>query len=203
MPRAPNCNAPFLLPQGQISPAKLAQSMDYGAVVCEIEGNFDDCMRLISELADEPSIYIANSINPFRIEGQKTVAFELLEQCDWRVPDHVVVPGGNMGNSSALGKGFDEMLRLGLNRSPAKNQRRSSRRLGAARAFVRQPETIRNLCGRSASSRNRASLRIRAHSPPPSKLALPFPGRKLCAPSCARTAASSPSPNRKSPTPKP
>jgi threonine synthase len=104
----------ILLPQGQISPAKLAQSMDYGAVICEIAGNFDDCMRLISELADVPSIYIANSINPFRIEGQKTVAFELLEQCGWRVPDHVVVPGGNMGNSSALGKGFDEMLRLGL-----------------------------------------------------------------------------------------
>jgi threonine synthase len=104
----------ILLPQGQISPAKLAQSMDYGAVVCEIAGNFDDCMRLISELSDVPSIYIANSINPFRIEGQKTVAFELLEQCGWRVPDHVVVPGGNMGNSSALGKGFDEMLRLGF-----------------------------------------------------------------------------------------
>jgi threonine synthase len=104
----------ILLPQGQISPAKLAQSMDYGAVVCEIAGNFDDCMRLISELGDVPFIYIANSINPFRIEGQKTVAFELLEQCGWRVPDHVVVPGGNMGTSSAFGKGFDEMLRLGL-----------------------------------------------------------------------------------------
>jgi threonine synthase len=104
----------ILLPQGQISPAKLAQSMDYGAIVCEIAGNFDDCMRLIGELADEPLIYIANSINPFRIEGQKTVAFEILRQCEWRVPDHVIVPGGNMGNSSALGKGFDEMLRLGL-----------------------------------------------------------------------------------------
>ena len=109
----------ILLPQGQISPAKLAQSMDYGATVCEIAGNFDDCMRLIGELADEPSIYIANSINPFRIEGQKTVAFEILQQCEWKVPDHVVVPGGNMGNSSALGKGLDEMLRLGLiNRLP-------------------------------------------------------------------------------------
>ncbi|MGA9485373.1 MAG: threonine synthase, partial [Candidatus Acidiferrales bacterium] len=104
----------ILLPQGQISHAKLAQSMDYGAIICEIAGNFDDCMRLIGELADEPSIYIANSINPFRIEGQKTVAFEILQQCEWQVPDHVVVPGGNMGNSSALGKGFDEMLRLGL-----------------------------------------------------------------------------------------
>ncbi len=71
-------------------------------------------MRLIQELGDDPSIYVANSINPFRIEGQKTVAFELMEQCLWQVPDHVVVPGGNMGNSSALGKGFQELLDLGL-----------------------------------------------------------------------------------------
>jgi threonine synthase len=104
----------ILLPFGQVSAAKLAQSMDYGAAIREIDGNFDDCMRLIQELASEPSIYVANSINPFRIEGQKTVAFEILEQCGWRVPDHVVVPGGNLGNSSALGKGFGEMKRLGL-----------------------------------------------------------------------------------------
>jgi threonine synthase len=104
----------ILLPRGQITSSKLAQSMDYGAVVCEIDGNFDDCMRLIREIAEDPAIYLANSINPFRIEGQKTVAFELIEQCEWRVPDHVVVPGGNMGNSSALGKGFEEMRQLGL-----------------------------------------------------------------------------------------
>jgi threonine synthase len=104
----------ILLPRGQITASKLAQSMDYGAIVCEIDGNFDDCMRLIQEIAEEPSIYLANSINPFRIEGQKTVAFELMEQCEWRVPDHVVVPGGNMGNSSAFGKGFEEMQRMGL-----------------------------------------------------------------------------------------
>jgi threonine synthase len=104
----------ILLPRGQITSSKLAQSMDYGAIVCEIDGNFDDCMRLIQEIADDPLIYLANSINPFRIEGQKTVAFELMEQCEWRVPDHVVVPGGNMGNSSALGKGFEEMRQMGL-----------------------------------------------------------------------------------------
>ena len=103
-----------LLPRGQISSGKLAQSLDYGALVCEIDGNFDDCMRLIQELGDDPSIYVANSINPFRIEGQKTVAFELMEQCLWQVPDHVVVPGGNMGNSTALGKGFQELLDLGM-----------------------------------------------------------------------------------------
>jgi threonine synthase len=106
--------AGILLPLGQISAAKLAQSMDYGAAIREIDGNFDDCMRLIQELGDDPSIYVANSINPFRIEGQKTVAFELMAQCGWKVPDHVVVPGGNLGNSSALGKGFEEMFALGL-----------------------------------------------------------------------------------------
>jgi threonine synthase len=106
--------AAILLPRGQVSSSKLAQSLDYGALVLEIEGNFDTCMRLVQELGDDPSIYVANSINPFRIEGQKTVAFELLEQCQWQVPDHVVVPGGNMGNSSALGKGFQEVLDLGL-----------------------------------------------------------------------------------------
>ena len=106
--------AAILLPHGQITAAKLAQSMDYGAVICELDGNFDDCMRLIQELGDDPSIYVANSINPFRIEGQKTVAFELMQQMAWNVPDHIVVPGGNMGNSSALGKGFEELLSLGL-----------------------------------------------------------------------------------------
>jgi threonine synthase len=104
----------ILVPYGQISAAKLAQSMDYGATICEIEGNFDDCMRLVQELGDDRSVYVANSINPFRIEGQKTVAFELMEQCAWRVPDHVVMPGGNLGNSSAFGKGFGELLKLGL-----------------------------------------------------------------------------------------
>jgi threonine synthase len=106
--------AAILLPRGQITSSKLAQSMDYGAAVREIEGNFDDCMRLIQELGDEPGVYVANSVNPFRIEGQKTVAFELMEQCGWRVPDHLVVPGGNLGNSSALGKGFSELRALGL-----------------------------------------------------------------------------------------
>jgi threonine synthase len=106
--------AAILLPRGQVSSSKLAQSLDYGALVFEIDGNFDACMRLVQEIGDDPSIYVANSINPFRIEGQKTVAFEIMEQRQWRVPDHVVVPGGNMGNSTALGKGFQEMLDLRL-----------------------------------------------------------------------------------------
>jgi threonine synthase len=104
----------ILVPRGQVSHAKLAQSLDYGAAVLELDGNFDDAMRLIREITEEESIYLVNSINPFRIEGQKTVATELLHQRDWRVPDHVVVPGGNLGNSSALGKGFRELKNLGL-----------------------------------------------------------------------------------------
>jgi threonine synthase len=104
----------ILVPRGQVSHAKLAQSLDYGAVVLEVDGNFDDSMRVIRELAEDESIYLVNSINPFRIEGQKTVAAELLHQRNWRVPDHVVVPGGNLGNSSALGKGFKELQDIGL-----------------------------------------------------------------------------------------
>ncbi|HEX8143088.1 MAG TPA: threonine synthase [Pyrinomonadaceae bacterium] len=104
----------ILVPRGQISHAKLAQSLDYGAAVLELDGNFDDAMRVIRELAEDESIYLVNSINPFRIEGQKTVAAELLEQRGWRAPAHVVVPGGNLGNSTALGKGFKELYELGL-----------------------------------------------------------------------------------------
>jgi threonine synthase len=104
----------ILVPEGQVSEAKLAQALDYGAKVLEIEGNFDTCMRVIQELAEQSSLYLVNSINPFRIEGQKTVAFELCEQLWWQTPDHVVVPGGNLGNSSALGKGFRELFGHGL-----------------------------------------------------------------------------------------
>ncbi|HEY2962416.1 MAG TPA: threonine synthase [Pyrinomonadaceae bacterium] len=104
----------ILVPEGQVSEAKLAQALDYGAKVLEIEGNFDVCMRVIQELAAQSSLYLVNSINPFRIEGQKTVAFELAEQLQWQVPDHLVVPGGNLGNSSAFGKGFRELLSHGL-----------------------------------------------------------------------------------------
>lgn len=104
----------ILVPRGQISHAKMAQSLDYGAAVLELDGNFDDAMRAIRELGEDESIYVVNSINPFRIEGQKTVAAELLQQRGWRVPDHVVVPGGNLGNSAALGKGFKELYDLGV-----------------------------------------------------------------------------------------
>jgi threonine synthase len=104
----------IVVPTGQVSHAKLAQALDYGAKVLEVDGNFDTCMNLIRELARDESVYLVNSINPFRIEGQKTVAFELAEQFEWCVPDHLVVPGGNLGNSSAFGKGFRELMEAGL-----------------------------------------------------------------------------------------
>jgi len=104
----------IIVPGGQVSDAKLAQALDYGAKVLEIEGNFDVCMNVIRELSEDGAVYLVNSINPFRIEGQKTVAFELAEQLEWRVPDHLVLPGGNLGNSSAFGKGFRELLQSGL-----------------------------------------------------------------------------------------
>jgi threonine synthase len=109
-----NLMCAIVVPSGQVSHAKLAQALDYGAKVLEVDGNFDTCMNLIRELAEDESVYLVNSINPFRIEGQKTVAFELAEQLEWRMPDHLVVPGGNLGNSSAFGKGFRELFESGL-----------------------------------------------------------------------------------------
>jgi threonine synthase len=101
------------LPAGAISLNKLAQSLDYGAEVIQLEGNFDHALEHMLALGD-PSLYFLNSINPFRIEGQKTVMFELMEQLNWQSPDYVVLPGGNLGNSSAFGKGLMEMHTAGL-----------------------------------------------------------------------------------------
>jgi threonine synthase len=103
-----------LVPEGKISWSKLSQALDYGALACQLRTDFDGCLRLLQELVKEAPVYQLNSINPFRLEGQKTLAFELLEQLDWQPPDHIIVPGGNLGNSSAIGKGLLEMLALGL-----------------------------------------------------------------------------------------
>src|SRR3954469_1245630 len=101
------------LPKGRLSRAKVAQSLDYGAEIVEIDGNFDQALSSMMSKQDSGE-YFLNSINPFRIEGQKTVMFELLEQLDWRSPDYVIVPGGNLGNSSAFGKALDELRAAGL-----------------------------------------------------------------------------------------
>lgn len=103
-----------LLPEGQVSTGKLAQALEYGAVVVQLRTDFDGCLKLLGEVVEKFSAYLLNSLNPYRLEGQKTVAFEMAEQMDWSVPDHVVVPGGNLANCSALGKGFLELQQLGL-----------------------------------------------------------------------------------------
>jgi threonine synthase len=103
-----------LIPEGKIAWGKLSQAMDYGAVTCQLKADFDGCLRLLSQIVKEAPIYLLNSVNPYRLEGQKTPAFEIAETLDWNVPDHLIVPGGNLGNSSALGKGFRELRELGL-----------------------------------------------------------------------------------------
>jgi threonine synthase len=102
-----------LVPAGAVSEAKMAQTLDYGAAVVALSGDFDDALAFVRTLDDE-RIALVNSVNPYRIEGQKCAAFALLEQRGWSVPDWVVMPGGNLGNSSAFGKGFREARALGL-----------------------------------------------------------------------------------------
>jgi threonine synthase len=103
-----------LIPDGKIAWGKLAQAMDYGAVTCQLKTDFDGCLSLLTEIVKDAPICLLNSVNPYRLEGQKTPAFEIAEAFDWNVPDHLIVPGGNLGNSSALGKGFRELHELGL-----------------------------------------------------------------------------------------
>ena len=103
-----------LIPDGKIAWGKLSQAMDYGAVTCQLKTDFDGCLRLLTKIVKEAPIYLLNSVNPYRLEGQKTPAFEIAEAFEWNVPDHLIVPGGNLGNSSALGKGFRELRELGL-----------------------------------------------------------------------------------------
>src|SRR5579862_831122 len=103
-----------LIPEGKISWGKLSQSLDYGAVTCQLRSDFDGCVKVLNELVRRKPIYLLNSVNPYRLEGQKTAAIELLEQLNWEPPDHLIVPGGNLGNSSALGKALLEMKDLGL-----------------------------------------------------------------------------------------
>jgi threonine synthase len=104
----------IFIPHGNISFGKLAQALEYGARTFEVEANFDQILALVRQLAERLGIYLLNSINPFRIEGQKTIMVEMMDQRDWRVPDWVVLPGGNLGNTSAFGKALREMKALGL-----------------------------------------------------------------------------------------
>lgn len=103
-----------LIPDGKISWGKLSQSLDYGALTCQLKTDFDGCVRVLNEVVERMPVYLLNSVNPYRVEGQKTVAYELLEQMGWQAPDHIIVPGGNLANSSAIGKALREMKQLGF-----------------------------------------------------------------------------------------
>jgi threonine synthase len=102
------------IPAGAVAAGKLAQTVGYGAVTVQIAGDFDDAMRLVQEVCADLGIYLLNSINPFRIEGQKTIGWELLQDLDWAPPDWIVLPAGNLGNTAALGKALSEARALGL-----------------------------------------------------------------------------------------
>ena len=103
-----------ILPRGKVSTAQLVQPLANGALVLSLDTDFDGCMALVQRLSADEGVYLANSMNSLRLEGQKTVGIEIVQQFDWSVPDVIVIPGGNLGNVSALGAGFDMMEALGL-----------------------------------------------------------------------------------------
>ena len=102
------------LPNDKISRAQLVQPMANGAVTLSLDTDFDGCMEIVRKLSEDPRFYLANSLNPLRMEGQKTVSIEIVQQFDWEVPDWVIVPGGNLGNVTAIGNGFSLMKQLGI-----------------------------------------------------------------------------------------
>src|SRR5262245_58182674 len=106
--------AVIFIGSGKISYGKLAQALDHGALTVQIAGDFDDALARVQQVSRQLGIYLVNSINPFRLEGQKTIMYRILEALRWEVPDWIVVPGGNLGNSSAFGKAFIELMDLGL-----------------------------------------------------------------------------------------
>lgn len=110
----PLMRAIIFVGSGKIAYGKLAQALDHGALTVQIAGDFDDAMVRVQEVSETLGIYLVNSVNPFRLEGQKTIMYRVLEGLGWQVPDWIVVPGGNLGNSSAFGKAFIELKKLGL-----------------------------------------------------------------------------------------
>ena len=106
--------AVIFIGSGKISYGKLSQALDYGALTMQIAGDFDDAMARVQEVSKQLGIYLVNSVNPFRLEGQKSIMYRVLEALAWEPPDWIVVPGGNLGNSSSFGKAFAELLAIGL-----------------------------------------------------------------------------------------
>lgn len=103
-----------LVPAGQVASGKLHQTLAYGARTLAVRGDFDACLSLLREASQRLGVYLLNSVNPFRIEGQKAIVFEVLQQLGWKAPDWIALPAGNLGNTAAFGKALDEASRLGL-----------------------------------------------------------------------------------------
>jgi len=103
-----------LVPAGQVAAGKLQQTLSYGARTLAVRGDFDQCLSLLRDASERLGIYLLNSVNPFRIEGQKTIVFELLQQLEWQAPDWIALPAGNLGNTAAFGKALGEAASLGL-----------------------------------------------------------------------------------------
>jgi threonine synthase len=132
-----------LLPRGKISMAQLVQPICNDALVLYLDTDFDGCMRLVQEITKDPTLYLANSMNSLRVEGQKTVGIEILQQFDWEAPDVIIIPGGNLGNVSALGKGLLMMQELGLiTRLPRIVVAQAERANPLYRSYLRNFETF-------------------------------------------------------------
>src|ERR671918_450997 len=111
---AAGISAIVILPRARVSAAQLVQPLANGALVLALDTDFDGCMTIVQRLAEDEGVYLANSMNSLRLEGQKTLSIEIAQQFDWEVPDVVIIPGGNLGNVSALAAGFQMMIDLGL-----------------------------------------------------------------------------------------
>jgi threonine synthase len=103
-----------IIPEGKISGGKLSQTIAHGATVVQVKGDFDQALSLLRATTEKYGVYLVNSVNPFRLEGQKTIVIEMLEQLNWQVPDVIALPGGNLGNTAAFGKALDDLFAVGL-----------------------------------------------------------------------------------------
>ncbi|HVV01139.1 MAG TPA: threonine synthase [Verrucomicrobiae bacterium] len=132
-----------LLPRGKISTAQLVQPLSNASLVLSLDTDFDGCMRIVQQITKDPTIYLANSMNSLRVEGQKTAGIEIAQQFDWEAPDVIIIPGGNLGNVSALGKGLMMMKELGiLNRLPRIVVAQAERANPLYRAYLRNFESF-------------------------------------------------------------
>ena len=181
--------AVVFLPRGKVSPAQLVQPLANGALVLALDTDFDGCMAIVQRLAEEDGVYLANSMNSLRIEGQKTLAIEIVQQFDWEVPDWIVIPGGNLGNVSALG--------AGLRHDDGPRPDRKRPRIVVAQAEAANP-LYRAYQNAGRSSRSRRSRRSR----PRSRSATRSRSRRRSARCSATTASSSRRPRASSRTPR-